>query len=347
LPSGEFDVPLLFQDKRFDSKGQLSLPNPAPIFGFLGDRFTVNGQIQPKLTVLRRKYRFRLLNAGPSRFYQFFLTKNDKDQAFIQIGNDESLLERPYNIPPHNGVSVAVSERSDVVIDFSRYRKGDKLFLVNRLVMQDEGWGPVVEAGKYKILPESEGDQILCFEVGDDAVDPSQVPNNLRKNPDLPDFTKLSSEELKKLFNHREFRFGFDEGPVGETWAINGRPFDQSPAGDTTSGFRIGYLNTPRSGLPGEALHDGEVWTIKNVSGSIWAHPVHIHMEEFRILYRNGKAPAESEQTKKDVLSLAPDEEVQIFLRFRDFYGKYPIHCHNVLHEDHEMMLRFDVVGDN
>jgi FtsP/CotA-like multicopper oxidase with cupredoxin domain len=34
-------------------------------------------------------------------------------------------------------------------------------------------------------------------------------------------------------------------------------------------------------------------------------------------------------------------------MRFRDFYGKYPIHCHNVLHEDHEMMLRFDVVGDN
>jgi FtsP/CotA-like multicopper oxidase with cupredoxin domain len=349
LPSGEFDVPLLFQDKRFDSNGQLSLPKPAPITGFLGDRFTVNGQIQPKLTVLRRKYRFRLLNAGPSRFYQFFLTKNDKDQPFIQISNDESLLEKPYDIPPNEGVSLAVSERKDVVIDFKRYTKGDKLFLVNRLVMQDEGFGPVIEAGKYKVLPEGEGDQILCFEVGDDAVDPSQVPNNLRNNPHLPDFTKLPAEELKKLLNHREFIFAFDDGPVGDQWAINGRPFDPSPAGDTSSIFRIGCLNTPRSGLPGEAPHDGEVWTIKNGNfpGSNWAHPVHIHMEEFRILYRNGNAPPASEQTKKDVLSLAPDEEVQIFLRFRDFYGKYPIHCHNVLHEDHEMMLRFDVVGDN
>lgn len=346
LPSGEFDIPLLFQDKRFDSNGQLFLPKPAPISGVLGDRFTVNGQIQPKLTVLRRKYRFRLLNAGPSRFYQFFLTKDNKDQAFIQISNDESLLEKPYNIPPHEGVSIAVSERADVVIDFSRYTTGDKLFLVNRLVMQDEGFGPVVVAGKYKTLPEGEGDHVLCFVVGGDAVDPSQIPNDLRKNPHLPDFTKLPSEELKKLLNHREFIFGFDEA-FGESWAINGRPFDQSPAGDTTSGFRIRGLTTPRSGLPGEALHDGEVWTIKNDTGSNWAHPVHIHMEEFRILYRNGKAPPVSEQTKKDVLSLAPKEEVQIFLRFRDFYGKYPIHCHNVIHEDHEMMLRFDVVGDN
>ena len=57
-------------------------------------------------------------------------------------------------------------------------------------------------------------------------------------------------------------------------------------------------------------------------------------------------APPAYEQTRKDVLRLDPLEEVQIFLRFRDFLGKYPIHCHNVLHEDHEMMLRFDVVGD-
>src|SRR4029077_19511005 len=114
LPSGDFDIPLLFQDKRFDKNGQLFLPKPdvnnesgSPgRFGILGDRFTVNGQIQPKLTVLRRKYRFRLLNPGPSRFYQFFLTKDGKDEGFTQIGNDESLLEHPYDVPPHDGVLV-------------------------------------------------------------------------------------------------------------------------------------------------------------------------------------------------------------------------------------------------
>jgi hypothetical protein len=98
LPSGEFDIPLLFQDKRFDARGQLFLDAfGGNNDGFLGDKFTVNGLIQPKLTVQRRKYRFRLLNAGPSRFYQFFLFKNDAaghpvDQSFKHIGNDESLL---------------------------------------------------------------------------------------------------------------------------------------------------------------------------------------------------------------------------------------------------------------
>ena len=35
-------------------------------------------------------------------------------------------------------------------------------------------------------------------------------------------------------------------------------------------------------------------------------------------------------------------------LNGRIFLGRYPLHCHNVLHEDHAMMLRFDIepVGD-
>jgi FtsP/CotA-like multicopper oxidase with cupredoxin domain len=32
-----------------------------------------------------------------------------------------------------------------------------------------------------------------------------------------------------------------------------------------------------------------------------------------------------------------------VYIRFRDFEGRYPIHCHNLVHEDHAMMLRFDV----
>ena len=30
-------------------------------------------------------------------------------------------------------------------------------------------------------------------------------------------------------------------------------------------------------------------------------------------------------------------------MRFRDWLGRYVMHCHNVIHEDHAMMLRFDV----
>jgi FtsP/CotA-like multicopper oxidase with cupredoxin domain len=250
---------------------------------------------------------------------------------------------------------VSVAERADVIINFSNFEPGDKLVLVNRLVMQDEGFGPKVVAGKYEVLPEGKGDEILRFDVqGGDITDSPEIPTSLRAKPALPKVVEdakaqaIASHDatpLKSLLNHREFKFGFDE-INGDTWVVNKRPFDPSPAGTTIEGFRIGSLDTPRSGLPGQPFHDGEVWTIKNDSGSNWAHPIHIHLEEFQILLRNGNEPPEYEKCKKDVLRLDPKDEVQIYLRFRDLYGKYPIHCHNVLHEDHEMMLRFDVVGD-
>jgi FtsP/CotA-like multicopper oxidase with cupredoxin domain len=43
------------------------------------------------------------------------------------------------------------------------------------------------------------------------------------------------------------------------------------------------------------------------------------------------------------VIALKPNEEVKCFFRFRDFTGKYVMHCHNVVHEDHAMMIRFDI----
>jgi len=381
LPSDEFDIPLLIQDKRFDASGQLVLPDPtfddcknSKCFrlGILGDRFVVNGKIQPRHEVSRRKYRFRLLNAGPSRFYQLFLTKNDQDQAFVQIGNDESLLEAPLDVPADKGILISVSERVDIIIDFSKFDLNDKVFLVNRLVMVDEGFGPKpgAMAGTYETLPPGQGDKILRFDVMSDAPatspGPATLPAKLRDNPKLPvEVDNVPPDQLKLLPNHRMFDFGLqtDDG-VQPKWLINGVEFDPSPIGSpkapdgtrrpvachTTPDGKLSPLaacpTMPRSGLPGEpTMHDGEVWTIKNTGG--WAHPVHIHLEEFQILWRNGAKPPLGERSKKDVLRLDPNEEVQIFLRFRDFYGKYPIHCHNVLHEDHEMMLRFDVVGDS
>ena len=75
-----------------------------------------------------------------------------------------------------------------------------------------------------------------------------------------------------------------------------------------------------------------------------WHHPVHIQLEEGRILSRNGKPPQPHEAGRKDMYLLEPDDEVKVFLRFRDFTGKYMMHCHNLTHEDHAMMIRFDIV---
>jgi FtsP/CotA-like multicopper oxidase with cupredoxin domain len=75
-----------------------------------------------------------------------------------------------------------------------------------------------------------------------------------------------------------------------------------------------------------------------------WSHPVHIHFEEGRILSRNGRAPPLHERGRKDVYVISPGEELRLVLKFRDYTGKYMMHCHNLVHEDHAMMIRWDIV---
>ena len=91
---------------------------------------------------------------------------------------------------------------------------------------------------------------------------------------------------------------------------------------------------------------DAEIWELQNPSGG-WTHPVHIHMEEGRIISRldGGKkiAIAPQERGRKDVYVLHPGHTVRLFIRFRDFTGKYVMHCHNLAHEDHHMMVRWDI----
>jgi FtsP/CotA-like multicopper oxidase with cupredoxin domain len=85
-----------------------------------------------------------------------------------------------------------------------------------------------------------------------------------------------------------------------------------------------------------------EARKLKNGGGG-WSHPIHVHFEEYRTLSRNGRTPPPSED-RKDVAVLGPNEEVEVLFHFRDFVGRYPMHCHNVVHEDDAMMIRFDVV---
>jgi FtsP/CotA-like multicopper oxidase with cupredoxin domain len=82
---------------------------------------------------------------------------------------------------------------------------------------------------------------------------------------------------------------------------------------------------------------------LQNNSGG-WEHPVHIHFEEFQILTRNGNLPPPVERGRKDVARLGRNETIRLFMRFRDFVGRYPMHCHNTIHEDHAMMLRWGIV---
>ena len=312
LPSGVgvYDIPLAIQDKQFDSGGYLAF-DPFESKGQLGNKFLVNGKVQPFFQVKRRKYRFRLLDASLARFYELYLTAGGVNQSFKYIANDGNLLPAPLTM---NKVALGPAERGDIVIDFAQYPAGTQLYLVNRLI-QTDGRGPEdalvnVRNSAGDLL--SAGVQILRFDVqAGTVVDNSRVPSVLRA---LPPVT------LSEVVKTRTFEFN----KVNEIWTVNGKIFDPEVV-----------TATPKRGT-------SEIWVLKG-KGS-WHHPVHIHMTEGRILSRNGKAPPAHEQGRKDVYVLKPGEEVRVLLRFSDFTGKYLMHCHNLTHEDHAMMVRWDIV---
>ena len=96
LPSGDYDIPIVIQDRRFSPDGKLYWNQLSPE-GVMGDKYVVNGVIQPKLSVEPRKYRFRFLNGGNTRSYElYFIIRNtNTKQSFHYIANDGNLLTAP------------------------------------------------------------------------------------------------------------------------------------------------------------------------------------------------------------------------------------------------------------
>jgi FtsP/CotA-like multicopper oxidase with cupredoxin domain len=313
LPSGvgDFDIPLMVTDFMMDSSGNVQF-DQFENKGILGNKISVNGKIAPKFSVKTRKYRFRLLAASLSRFYEFYLTDGaGVNQPFSYISNDGNLLPAPIET---TRVLLSPAQRADIVIDFKKFPVGTKLYLVNRLI-QTDGRGPEddgTNARDAKGDLRAKGTQLLRFDIDTAAQsDPSQVPPKLRELPPI---------DLGEVVRTRNFRFD----KQNEVWTVNGKIFD----------FEKPTITVKKN--------TAEIWELEG-NGS-WHHPVHIHMEEFRILSRNGRPPPPHEIGRKDVVVLAPGEKVRLFFRFRDLTGKYMMHCHNLIHEDHAMMIRFDIV---
>jgi FtsP/CotA-like multicopper oxidase with cupredoxin domain len=300
LPSGAYDIPMMFADKVFDpTTGQLFFDR-FNRDGILGDRYTVNGKIQPYLNVYKRRYRFRLLDGGPSRFYRFKLSNG---QSFIQLSNDGNLFPAPITVQK---VTLGVAERADVIVDFTNAAVGSRIYLQN-VLRQTDGKGP--EGG------ETTPTNLVEFRVIGNPPQPdlSVVPTSMIALPVLPASSRTRS-------------FEFDESGPGP-WVINGELFDP----DIIS-FTIRQNAT-------------ETWSLS--SGGGWSHPVHIHFEEFQIQRRDGSASLvpPTERSRKDVAAIGRSfTDVQLKMQFRDFFGHYPMHCHNTVHEDHAMMLRWEIV---
>ena len=337
LPSGrandwgnlDYDVNIMLADKAFDPNGMLTFD----IFnfdGFLGDVMTANLAYRPYFEVERRKYRFRFLNASVSRFFKLALSDSS---PMIQIANDGNLLPRPVVLTELDQMGIA--ERYDVIIDFSRYSTNSKVYLVNlaehqdgKLVAKDLS---VSEAMSGKSADPCVG-SFLEFRIARDPAYPdvSQVPAELIPNPDL---------SAIPVARQRVFEFGSGASQPTRNSALAGT----GPWGIKVDGGAMLAASIARVGAA-PRIGTREIWTLKNGGGG-WDHPIHIHFEEGQILARDGKASNVPlwEQGRKDVYRLRPGGSVTITMQFRDWGGMFMEHCHNTVHEDNAMLLRWEV----
>jgi FtsP/CotA-like multicopper oxidase with cupredoxin domain len=313
LPSGEFDVPMIVNDAVFDEDFQ-------PVFdlfnldGILGDKQMVNNVIQPFWDVKMRRYRLRIQNAAVSRWFDIAFWDGKNYLPFWQISSDGNLLPQPVKT---TRVRIANAARVDLVIDFDKIAASTRrLYMVNRAA-QFDGRGPEKEKDSLKPGTGLVQINIVGDTATDESADPAAAPMLLRPLPD-PDFAALLAHAA--TVPQRVFEFGRRQG----AWVVNDKFFN------------------PRVVTAAVAQGSSEVWVLRSDGG--WHHPIHHHFEEHRTLSRNGKAPPVVDMGRKDVADLNPSEEVRIFSRWRDFKGRYVMHCHNLVHEDHAMMIRFDVV---
>ena len=150
---------LVVADKAWDAKGQLFF-NIFNKDGFLGDQVTVNWSWKPYLDVRARRYRFRILNGSVSRYFRLALiTSTGQRVPFHMIANDGNIMEHAVAFPNAQSQDLptqAIAERYDIVVDFSQFAPGTKLYFVNTLEHRD-GAGPKdniplndILSGKYK-----------------------------------------------------------------------------------------------------------------------------------------------------------------------------------------------------
>ena len=332
LPGGEYDVPLVIQDRAFNGTNQLVyVTNPmVQMSGVLGDRILVNGRPDFAINVATRTYRFRVLNGSNSRVYK--LAWEDGTPLTV-IATDGGLLEKPAQ---RNYVTLGPGERVELWADFSSKRVGSELKLKSlafsgaELGMMGGMMGRMMMGGSNATLPDGAEFTILRVTVDQAVKDHTPLPERLST------IQRYRIEDAINRENPRAFGIAM-QGMM--TWTINGRLFEMEGVAKN----EIVKLNTL------------EVWEFVNQASSMsqMAHPMHIHGVQFQILDRKIDPQFNSawetvragfvDEGWKDTVLLWPSERVRLLMRFEDFSGLFMYHCHNLEHEDLGLMRNYRI----
>lgn len=350
LPSDEFDVPLVIQDRTFDKNNRLAYFGQGimagqmeQLMGFLGNKVLVNGRPDFVLTAKTSAYRLRILNGSNGRIYKLGWS----DQSLLRIiGTDGGLLEKPVTKPY---VMLAPGERVEVWADFSGRQVGEEITLDSleffgaedpaEEMKQMGGMSGIDMSNTGKREATALGAPMTLFKV--------QVTQQTPYSPRLPQLLLPMNRYALDAATNKGAPRTFELKQSGGRWKINGREFEIDGVADD----EIVKLNTT------------EVWDVVNAASPNeemhkqgMAHPFHVHGAQFLVLERKLAMPELQpgydtvregylNDGWKDTILVMPGERVKFLMKFSEYPGKFVYHCHNLEHEDMSMMRNYRIVA--
>jgi len=333
LPAGEYDLPLVIQDRTFDSQNQMVYPANGmmdQMVGFLGDTILVNSAPNAALEVKASAYRLRLLNGSNSRLYK--LAWQDST-ALTVIATDGGLLEAPVT---RDYITLAPGERVELWADFSGRTTGSEMRLVSLPFSGFNSAGEMMGGGSN--LPNGAPFDIASLRIVEQGADVLPLPTRLAT------IARHRVEAAANRNNPRSLTLAMQ----GMLHTINGRVFEM----DAVARDEIVRLG------------DLEIWEFANLEGGgggmgmgmmnmAMPHPMHIHGVQFQILGRHITQGDQAEYQElsggfvddgwKDTVLVMPGEKVQVLVRFENYAGTFLYHCHNLEHGDAGMMRNYRI----
>jgi FtsP/CotA-like multicopper oxidase with cupredoxin domain len=293
----ELLIPLVIQDRMFDTDGQLFFPNvgdnpehPYWVPEFAGDTIIVNGKVWPYLTVDQKRYRFFIINGSNSRPYDMFLqdTNSGIKLPMWVIATDGGYLDSPVLINPNatgsqvkagaqKSLNMMPGERYEIIIDFAGIPAGTNLVLRNT--------APTV----YGNPKASTTGRIMQFRVSANA------PVDTGYDPASGTPIRSGGQQIVRLVNPATgiLNLGADltrELTLNEVMGANG-PLEALVNNSKWAGHRPDGSPIPGSTLVlgnylTEISNEGdmEVWEIVNTTAD--SHPIHLHGLQFQIMNR-------------------------------------------------------------
>ena len=304
LPSGEQELLLVIQDKRFNN-GQLNY-SPSmmdTMTGYLGDQVLVNGKSAPFYDVANRHYRLRILNGSTARVYHIAFSDN---LSFVVIGSDGGLLPQPVTV---NSLLLGPGERADILVNFKGLIPGKEIYLTSNNFN-----GGVQGRQAFKIMK-----FVISRQENESFVLPGQ----------LSSITPIPIDAAVKT---RQFVIqGAMSGPHGNMGTgmhtINNKVFDMNRIDETVNAGTTEIWEFDNSG--GDEIHPMHI------------HGVQFQVIS-RIGGRNSLIP--TEKGWKDTVLVMPKEKVRVIMTFPQEKGVFVFHCHNLEHEDDGMMLNYEII---